>query len=82
MGREFYCPVRARPLALSNKVWQSLYISKQHLHVRTAYIIEVCQIKFLGYVGYKMPHVNNVNFSESKYALLVQHTTENNFWRQ
>ena len=29
-----------------------------------------------------MPHVNNVNFSESKFALLFQHTTENNFWRQ
>ena len=28
-----------------------------------------------------MPCVNNVNFSESKFALLFQHTTENNFWR-
>ena len=29
-----------------------------------------------------MPHVNNVIFSESKFALLFQHTTENSFWRQ
>ena len=29
-----------------------------------------------------MPHLNNVIFSESKFALLFQHTTENNFWRQ
>ena len=26
-----------------------------------------------------MPHVNNVIFSESKFALLFQHTTENSF---
>ena len=26
-----------------------------------------------------MPHVNNVNFPESKFALLFQHTTKNNF---
>ena len=29
-----------------------------------------------------MPHANNVNLSESKFALLFQHTTENKFWRQ
>ena len=29
-----------------------------------------------------MPHVNNINFVESKFALLFQHTTENNSWRQ
>ena len=26
-----------------------------------------------------MPHVNDVIFSESKFALLFQHTTENSF---
>ena len=55
------------------------YISKHHLG--TARSIEVHQIKFLGYGGYNMPHVNNVNFSESKFALLFRPTTEDNFWK-
>ena len=29
-----------------------------------------------------MPHMEYVNFSESKFALLFQHITENNIWRQ
>ena len=29
-----------------------------------------------------MPHVNNVRFSENKFALLFKHTTENIFWRK
>ena len=29
-----------------------------------------------------MPHVNNVNFPESKFALLFRHTTENKFGKQ
>ena len=52
-------------------------ISKRHLG--TACIVEVCHIKFLGYGGYNMPHVNKVDYSESKFALMFQHTTENNF---
>ena len=43
----------------------------------TACIIEVQQIKFLGNGGCNMPHVNNVIFSESKFAILFQHTTYN-----
>ena len=29
-----------------------------------------------------MPHVNNVNFPESKFALLFRYTTENKFGKQ
>ena len=29
-----------------------------------------------------MPHMKSVIFPESKFALLFQHTTENNLWRQ
>ena len=53
------------------------YISKRHLG--TTCIVEVCQINFLDYEGYNMPRVNKVIFTESKFALLFQHTTENNF---
>ena len=56
------------------------YISKRHPD--TAWIIQVCQIKFSGYGGYNIPHVNNFNFSENKFALLFQQTIENKFWRQ
>ena len=48
----------------------------------TACIIEVHQIKNLGYVGYNMPHVNYVIFSECKFALSFQRTTENHFGEQ
>ena len=48
----------------------------------SVWFIEVHQIKFLGYGRYNMPHVNNVIFSESKFALLFQHTKVNNFWKQ
>ena len=29
-----------------------------------------------------MPHMNNVNFPESKFAIMFLHTTENNFVNQ
>ena len=31
---------------------------------------------YLGYGGYNKPHVNNTNFNEYKFALLILHTTE------
>ena len=39
-------------------------------------------LKFLGYGGYSLPHVNNLNVPENMIALLFLHTIEDNFEKQ